>query len=787
MSRISSAVDPAGIRWPLIYFGVALTTLGTLLLELALTRIFSVVFYYHMAFLAISVAMFGLGGGGVISYLYAGRGAALFRTVGLLALVNSFTVLGSLAWILSREKEPEGAGLLLLYGVSSLPFLIAGAVVSLAIAETIARVDRVYFSDLAGAAGGCLLLIPILNAAGGPGAIIAAAVIYAISAAFWYSLGGSVRGRIAAVGVALGMMVLLVYNARSHLIDIKFAKNQRLAGEHFVKWNSFSRIAVTNDPGDPTRRQIVIDADASTGIANFNVDRLTDNERRDLLYQGPGLPYVLRPAAKTLIIGPGGGWDVTRALASGSRDVTGVEINPIIAETIMRQRFPHLSQRLYFRPEVRLVVDDGRSFIRRSRESYQVIQATLVDTWAATAAGAFSLSENSLYTVEAFSEYLERLTRDGVLAFTRWGFEPPRESLRLVTLAMEAMLLGGIREPWRHVMVARESPELIAQWGSRDTVLFSRSPFTPDDVMGARLAFEKGGMTGVYLPGDLSGSAFADLLRSRDPNAFLDKYPYDVSPVGDNRPFFFYTVQPRDVFSFLTSFSRAAADYKINRAVPMLFGVMGVSVAATAVVLALPPLVLGSRLPRRPGMRRFLAYFVFIGAGYILIQVSLIQKFVLFLGHPVYALTVIIFSMLVSSGLGSFFSRRLVAFEDGRLMRVLAVVFFLVAGLAAAIQPLAEGAVAWPLWQRVAASIALIAPVGFLMGMPFPSGLARLEAWHQPAVKWAWSLNAAASVLGSAAAIFLAIYLGLRETMLVGGSMYLLALASVRWTRGLVP
>jgi hypothetical protein len=786
LSRITTAVDPAGIRWPLIYFGVAFTTLATLLLELALTRIFSVVFYYHMAFLAISVAMFGLGAGGVISYLFVGRGASLFRFAGKLALANSFTTLGVLVWILAREKEPAGAGLLLLYGVSSLPFLMAGAVVSLVIAETIARVDRVYFSDLAGAAGGCLLLIPLLNTAGGPGAIIAAAVIYAVSAAFWYSLCGSVRGRIAAVGVALGLMMLLVYNARSHLIDIRFAKNQRLSGEYFVKWNSFSRIAVTDDPGDRTRRQIVIDADASTGIANFNPDRLTDDERRDLLYQGPGLPYVLRPAAKTLIIGPGGGWDVMRALASGSRDVTGVEINPIIAETIMRRRFPHLSQRLYFRPEVRMVIDDGRSFIRRSRESYGVIQATLVDTWAATAAGAFALSENSLYTVEAFGEYLERLAPDGVLAFTRWGFEPPRESLRLVTLAMEAMLRAGVREPWRQVIVARENPELIGQWGARDTVLFSRSPFTAEDSMNARLALQKGGMQGVYLPGDLSGSAFADLLRSRDPNAFLDSYPFDVSPVDDNRPFFFYTVQPRDVLAFVKSFSRVAADYKINRAVPMLFGVLGVSVSAVGVVLLLPPIALGSRLPRRPRIRRFLAYFVFIGSGYILIQVSLIQKFVLFLGHPVYALTVIIFSMLVSSGLGSYFSRRLVEFEDGRLIRVLAVVFGLAAGLAFALGPLTQAGVAWALWQRVAVTIALIAPLGFLMGMPFPSGLARLESWHQPAVKWAWSLNAAASVLGSAAAIFLAIYLGLRETMLIGASMYVLALASVRWTRGVV-
>ena len=158
------------------------------------------------------------------------------------------------------------------------------------------------------------------------------------------------------------------------------------------------------------------------------------------LTQGPGFPYLLRPGAKTLIIGPGGGWDVSRALASGSKDITGVEINPIIANVIMRKKFPQYSNDLYFRPEVKIVVEDGRSFVRRSHEHYQVLQATLVDTWASTAAGAFALSENNLYTTNAFVDYLSHLTADGVMAFTRWGFDPPRESLRVVVSLAYAAL-----------------------------------------------------------------------------------------------------------------------------------------------------------------------------------------------------------------------------------------------------------------------------------------------------------------------------------------------------------
>ncbi len=164
---------------------------------------------------------------------------------------------------------------------------------------------------------------------------------------------------------------------------------------------------------------------------------LTPEQQDRISLDGPALPYAIRPGAKALIIGPGGGWDVARALATGSRDITAVEINPIIARTIMQEKFPQLSGGLYLRPDVHVEVEDGRSFVRRSQSRYQVIQATLVDTWASTAAGAFALTENNLYTSDAVRDYLSHLTGDGMVAFTRWGFDPPRESLRLVSLAMQ--------------------------------------------------------------------------------------------------------------------------------------------------------------------------------------------------------------------------------------------------------------------------------------------------------------------------------------------------------------
>lgn len=771
LPRIISAVEVSKTSWSHIYLGVALTTMATLIVELSLTRIFSVVFYYHFAFLAISIALFGLGAGGVFSYVVHAWRGDIFSKLGTLAIVNSLAIVLSLLLIITRSGNLGNGTLALIYFSSALPFFFSGTIVSLVIAETIDRVHRVYFFDLIGASAGCLVLVPLLNSFGGPNTVLAAAIVMAASAAIWYNLAGMVSGRAAAVVFALLLVLLVAYNGTRHLIDIRYAKGHPLPHELYSHWNSFSRIGVALD--DYRNLSIIIDADAATGIPTFDLDHLTSKERHDLLAQGPGFVYAIRPGAKAIIIGPGGGWDIARAIASGSKDITAVEINPIIANAVMRKRFAPESHRLYFRPEVHLYVEDGRSFVKRSNQKYQVLQATLVDTWASTAAGAFALSENNLYTSDAFRDYLEHLTDDGVLVFTRWGFDPPRESLRLVSLAIDGLNDLGEKEPWKHVIVLREDAGKLRGWGAQDTVLIFRKPVSDQDIATARAAIQDDTrLQAIYVPGQNTDTPFSGLLLASDPQTFYDHYPFDVSPVGDDRPFFFYTVQPRDVWHFFRHGGSASADSKINRALPLLFGLVGVSVLATVIVLALPPLLLGTKLPVKPGVRTCLLYFVFIGAGYILIQVALIQKFVLFLGHPVYALTVSIFSMLVSSGLGSFFSRRFTSDAGWRLRSILGGVVAAVILLAFIAAPVSEALIGLPLLAKILITVILIAPAGFLMGMPFPAGLTRFEARFPQAVRWAWALNAAASVMGSALAIFLAIYLGLRFTMIMGAALY---------------
>lgn len=286
----------------------------------------------------------------------------------------------------------------------------------------------------------------------------------------------------------------------------------------------------------------------------------------------------------------------------------------------------------------------------------------------------------------------------------------------------------------------------------------------------------------IYVPGTDFASPFRDLLLARDLKAFYESYPFDVRPVTDNRPFFFYTVQARDLWQFVMHASHATEDYKINSALPVLFALVAISIVATMIMLSLPPLLLGHLLPRGRGTVKSLFFFLFIGAGYILIQVALIQKFVLFLGHPTYALTVIVFSMLLSSGVGSFFSKRLVRGESRKLRSVLLLIGSAIVLLSFVVTPITESGVALPFALKVLISVLLIAPVGFAMGMPFPTGLTLLERIIPTSIRWAWAVNAASSVMGSAAAMFLAIYLGLQMTLVIGGILYFCSLLSLLWS-----
>jgi spermidine synthase len=767
--------------------GLALTSFATLLLELALTRLFSVVLFYHFAFLAISIALLGLGAGGVFAYLLKSR-LAEFPTRMLasrLCLANSIVIAIVLEVVLHVPVALDVTGknflrLTILYLTAAIPFFLTGLLFSVVFARESSRIPRLYGADLCGGALACVAVVPLLNWLGGPNAILIAALALTVASMIWADSRAARRN---AAVLALAFVALTAANFSGRLIDIVYAKGmfRDPAWVEFARWNALSRVEVDRQG---QAKAIVIDADASTYIMNADLSHWQGTLwEHNLMAAPPALANVLRGHGEFAIIGPGGGVDVLRAIANGSPSVTGIEINPIIATTIMRGRYADYSQHLYDRPDVHIHVTDGRSYLRSTPERFDVVQMTLVDTWASTAAGAFALSENNLYTVEAFREYFDHLKPDGIVAITRWEFREPREALRVVSVAMEALHRLGVANPAQNFIIASQGS--LDEDGIPVVVLAKKTEFTPAEEALVTRHFDRySELEPLYLPSQPGKNPFSDLIASNDPYAFARSYAYNVAPVNDNAPFFFFTLKPGQILG--EQGLRHGIDWKVNLGVLVLLLVLVISAVAVLVFLVLP---LALRRGRSRQSSLSLLYFVAVGLGYIMVEIAFIQRFVLFLGHPTYALTVVIFLLMLSSGAGSLLSRMWLPRPESGWMPLLLVVFVLVTYLFFLPSRLVA-LVGLPFEYRLLVSALLLAPLGFMMGMPFPTGLRALAATPAPefpagesasdsAVEWAWAMNAAASVLGSVLAMVIAIQFGLNATLACGAVAYLLALLAM--------
>jgi spermidine synthase len=765
--------------------GVAISSFAALLLELALTRLFSVVLFYHFAFLAISIALLGLGSGGVFAYL--GKSWLFqFSTRTLLSwlcVANALVVPIVLEVVLhvpvslslSRDNFLR---LTAIYLASAVPFFVTGLEFSILFARESRHISRLYGADLLGGALACLAIVPLLNFLGGPNTVLFAGAMAAIGGAVWAANG---RLRKLTIGLAEVLLIVIAANYSGRLIDIVYAKGivRDKAWVEFARWNAISRVEVDRQRD---AKAVVIDADASTYIMNADLKQWQGSVwQHRLMSAPPALANILRPHGVYAIIGPGGGVDVLRAVANGSPSVTGIEINPIIANTVMRDRYAEYSYHLYERPEVHIHVTDGRSFVRNAKQNFDVVQMTLVDTWASTAAGAFALSENSLYTVEAFKEYFSHLKPDGMVAITRWEFRKPREALRVVSVAMQALHELGVQNPARNFVVVSQGD--LDEDGIPVVVLAKKSAFTLEEErqIQSHLA-SYSALVALYLPSDPKDNPFSALIARNDPYAFAQQYPYNVAPVNDNAPFFFFTLKLDQVLH--EEDLSEGIDWKVNLGVVVLAMVLVISFIAVLAFLVIPLAVRGGR-HERPVR---LLYFVAVGLGYILVEIAFIQRFVLFLGHPTYALTVVVFLLLLSSGAGSLASRKWLA-QTRRAWLPLAFITCAILLYVFILPRLLNALVGIPFGAKLLVSAILLVPLGFAMGMPFPTGLRALASipvpefpptgkskFEENSVEWAWAMNAGSSVLGSVLAMVIAIEFGLNATLACGAGAYLTAI-----------
>ncbi|HEU4413263.1 MAG TPA: hypothetical protein VFT65_00665, partial [Candidatus Angelobacter sp.] len=708
------------------------------------------------------------------------------------------------------------------YLAAAVPFFLTGLLFSVLFARSTDAISHLYGADLAGGATACLAVVPMLNLVGAPNALLLASASMAVAGALW-----AADNRLRKIGYALAavFVVLAAANYSGKLVDVIYAKGAYRDPKwvEYARWNAISRIEVNTQLGG---RYVVIDADATTAIMNVDPAHWDQdgaptpthtglpakpgfNWKKSLMAAAPSVANVLRPKGEFAIIGPGGGVDVMRAVANGSPSVTGIEINPIIVNNVMRGRYADYSFHLYDLPQVHIHVQDGRSYIRSSREKYDVVQMTLVDTWASTAAGAFALSENNLYTVEAFREYFDHLKPDGMIAITRWEFRQPREALRVVSQAIEALHQIGVANPKEHFVIIADGN--LDEDGRPVLVLAKKSPFTPAEYAAVAnhvrvnpnlvwlnppsgsldlnacgpnvqcsvptVDFAVAPVPVAALPP--AARAFHDLIESNDPVRFAQSYAYNVSPVSDSAPFFFFTLKTRYVIQNILAGTGHGMDWRINLGVVVLGMLLIISALAVLAFLILPLALHREEHAHRTGMVALL-YFIAVGFGYILVEISLIQRFVLFLGHPTYALTVVVFLLLLSSGVGSVAARRRIT-SGGRILPLLGLIVALIVINVLLLPWLLSIAIGLPFFVKLLLSGLVLAPLGFLMGMPFPTGLRLVKT-----VEWAWALNAAASVMGSVMAMVIAIHFGLTVTLLCAAAAYLLAALFSRTWRSAV-
>ena len=751
------------------YIGLFLTTLSLLQFELFLTRIFSVTMWYHFAFMAISLAMFGLAAGAIFVELMKKREAhAMLANFGLLFALTSAICFAAQLYI-PVDPEKEIAWTALAFILAAIPFVFGGMVVCVALTRFPRHTGGLYAADLAGSAAGCILTIPILNHIHAPTAVILNAGIAALAAFAWPSNGKTrwIAGSCGALLLSLGAI-----NQSVKLVDIQWLKGGRNSHDGlYEKWNAFSRIHVRELGSQPfgwglspryrAQREIGqlyldIDSGAATVITKFDGNL---NAVEHLKYDVTALAHYLRNPTSVLVIGIGGGRDILTSLAFGQRHVTGVEINPDILRLLTR-RFGQYSGSLQNNPDVTLVHDEARSYVARSLESYGIIQASLIDTWAATSAGAYVLTENGLYTKEAWLTFLTHLTPDGILTMSRWYYEAqPAEILRLAALATASLMDIGVADPRQHVIIVRNQD--VA------TIMVAKRPFSAADIDTVTKISKAMEFQPVLTPRFAERPEFEAISTPGQYEHLIRTYPLNIEAPTDDSPFFFHMLRAGDLlkrstFQGMNQLNLRAVNV-LGRSLAIVSGLSAIAIIA--------PLVFRRKV-REARSIRLMIYFAAIGLAFMMVEIGQLERLIVFLGHPIYGLTVVLFVLLLASSCGSFYSSRM---RPWMWLLPVALAAFIFASPSVTYQLTAAST---PV--RIAVSALLLFPSGFFMGMAFPLGISKAVSVNEGApTAWYWGVNGAFSVISSVLAVAVAVFWGVTVTLLVGLGAYILALIAL--------
>jgi hypothetical protein len=815
-----------------------MVSLSVLLLELTLTRLFSIILWYDYAFMVISIAFFGLGIGSLVVHILKNKLNKENLPSRVLQSTMAFAISIPVVLLVIGQFVPSNTSFIyIFYLSSSIPFFFAGVSVAMIYLSMPKEITKLYFIDLLGAGAAALVLDPIIQVLGAESVLLSISLIVvgpSIAASLLlvkkhnlYRKNSnnsdkntivSIENKVKIYGmICLGAAaILLAINIDSNVLAIEPGISKGLhyqlakpsEFQHLsTQWNSFSRIDVTrqthhnfnaedaslNNSTENTGRSralasIVIDADADTPVFRWNG---SSNDISWVRQYMDYLPYELLRANNTLVIGSGGGEDVLIALAGGSENITAVELNPLIISKA--KEFGKSAGILYERKEVNVFIDDGRRFISSSDSKYDMITIKLVDSWAAQLAGGYALSENYLYTVEAFRQYLQHLDKDnGMLVMVRWNIELPR----LMPLLIESLRQEtgkSTQEISKQMMIVEDRPGLY--FGANDNrtiypvlVMLKNKPFTSSEInlVNERTSENSArvfAIPGVYTqpPYDklLMNSSNSELkqkqlLKGQDADNENIEAIFKLNPPTDDSPFFF-----------------------AREKIPGQMITLLVTVLSVSSVLALLLMYYSSRynVPLASSSFSWLLvlFVIFIGLGFMVIEITFIQKFLLLLGTPILALTVILFSILVSSGVGAYLSGKIFRTSPHKgmivsipLLLTIIIIYYIF------LQEIISSNIALQIYYRIGLTFGLLAPAGVLMGFQFPSIIRmsslyaqkQTEQQREPGnrhedVTLLWGVNVIASVIGTVLTAIFSMLIGFSGNLLVGAGLYLGALVSI--------
>ena len=789
----------------ILYIGIYLTSLSTLLFEISLTRIFSIAQWYHFAFMVVSMALLGYGISGTFLMLFP----SILKRDTYTLLSNYallFAISSPLAYIISNQiafdpikiawDSMQIIYILFYYILFSIPFFFSGMTISIAISKFSEKVHRIYFSDLLGAGSGCIISLFIFFLFGASNAVAVASISGILASAFFYLKKKGVPYRFFLIAIPLSIIIfsptfmeiaISPYKGLSSALRYPDAKTIK------TKWDSISRVdviksgAVRFAPGLslkfqgelPEQLGLTVDGGSLNAVTRFtgNKDEIAFTD-----YLPSAMPYYLIKPDNILIFDPRGGLDMLSAIYHGATNIESVEFYPLLTE-IVKNDYREFSGGIYDKEKIGIKSGDGRTFIRQSKNRYDIIQISPGDAFASSSTGIYGLTEDYRFTVEAFRDYIEHLNENGILTITLYLLPPPRHELKVVSTAIKTLEEMGIISPEKHISVVRT-------WGTI-TIIIKKGELNSDDINKIKDFCKERHFDIEYYPGikkeetniynrfqePLYFNLLTKIFNPDERKNFFNNYIFDVTPVIDDRPFFHHFFKWNTIAETYNTFGRKWQPFfEGGYLIPVVF----IQALVVSIVFIILPLLFLRKINLEIFKMKdisFLLYFLLIGIGFMFAEISMIQQFILFLGHPVYSITTVLFTILISSGTGSYLSGRY--FRDkGYEIIIRKFKFFLIilCGLIIIYSILLPYLFNRILFEsiiyRQTLSFILLFPLGFFMGIPFPTGIKLLERYNTKIIPWAWCINGCSSVVSSILVIIIALTFGFKTALILSAVAY---------------